>query len=1118
MRIFITFFLIHTFFLSIQAHTIEANYMTSSTNMEDLPPIAKLIAEQEKDFTRIQLFKNNKLIKKDYTKYIETAQFLNLKSSNLKTFFDANLNNVLLEIPSENGTNIELKLTQVEVTTPDFKVETSDGKIFTFDEAIPWRFYRGIVNNQPNTLVAITVFENSIRGLVSSEQGNHVLGLLPKTSTQYVYYNDKDLKIANSATCGVTDEMMNMGEDFSTIEKSSENNSSNCVEIYVECDYHMYNSHNGSVNSVTNFVGALLNEVGILYANESINVSLSSVFVWTSTDPYASQTSTLGVLQAFGASRQNNYDGRLAHLISTRNLGGGIAWVDMLCRNYLGGSQHAGPYAVSANMGTNVTPFPTYSWEVMVFAHEMGHNFGSRHTHDCVWGPNNDMALDNCYTPSGNCSPGPAPTNGGTIMSYCHLTSNGINFNNGFGQEPGDLLRDRFNNGTCDLSCDNSSTCTIACPSDLNIACTDDYNDLTITGQATANCGSGTASYTDDLSNLSGCSGYIVRTWTVSDNGESASCIQQITIGTVSSCAVNDSLALVALYNSTDGTSWTNTWDLTQPMDTWYGVTLNVDRCVTCLDLDGYSDCSDVVFAGGNNLVGNIPIELGNLSQLTELHLNYNQLSGNIPLELANLSKLIELTIFGNQLSGNIPSVLGNLSQLQKLQLGNNHLSGSIPSELGNLSQLKHLQLWLNQLSGNIPVSLGNLIQLERLLLRKNQLSGNIPSSLGNLINLIEIRLSYNQLSGCFPPELSSLCTVSNRSFNNNPDLPGAGDFDAFCADGTGSCNNADVCFAIGDICGSAGDIVSIPVIVNNFTDINAFQFSIHVPNNIGILENTPASNYMLANMGNNDFHRYDDHTITVTWEASDIFVGETVADGTVIFTIEMQLTGTAGATGQAYIDGNPTPIEILQNLDVVDGQFKTGNICIESTYNIDGQVMTYYNTPVNNVTMDINGDLAGTTNTDNTGVYNFSNLDAGSNITLTPSKDYDVQNGVTISDVLRIRGHIQQIPAFIFTSPYQYIAADVNDSETISIADVLHIRRVIQNEVPNFPINKSWRFIPTDHTFINPDNPFPFPEERNYMPLNQNQVNQDFTGVKLGDVNESTDTSQFSSTNSGQE
>src|SRR5690606_21482823 len=91
--------------------------------------------------------------------------------------------------------------------------------------------------------------------------------------------------------------------------------------------------------------------------------------------------------------------------------------------------------------------------------HEMGHNLGSPHTHACAWNGNN-TAIDGCGPTAGysegSCPMAPLPTNGGTIMSYCHLVSGvGINFNNGFGPQPGDLIRDKYNTATC-----NTGTCS----------------------------------------------------------------------------------------------------------------------------------------------------------------------------------------------------------------------------------------------------------------------------------------------------------------------------------------------------------------------------------------------------------------------------------------------------------------------------------------------------------------------------------------------------------------------------------------------------------------------------------------------------------------------------------
>ena len=299
-----------------------------------------------------------------------------------------------------------------------------------------------------------------------------------------------------------------------------------------------------------------------------------------------------------------------------------------------------------------------------------------------------------------------------------------------------------------------------------------------------------------------------------------------------------DSLALVEFYNATDGPNWNNTWDLTEPIDTWYGVTLDENRRVSELSssnnkLIGYlppslgtlTELENLVIGSSqmtgpnnNQLTGTIPAELGNLSKLTGLYIfNNNQLSGAIPPELGNLTNLQDLVLNGNELTGNIPttlgqlpslrllslennqltglipSELGNLSALQNLWLGANQLTGSIPSELGNLTNLIDLQLFFNQLTGPIPSALGNLSSLESLNSDGNQLSGTIPPSLGMLDNLTDLILANNQLSGCYDSSLYNLCTAPvNVDFSNNPGLPWGGDFDEFCAtDGTNLCGPA---------------------------------------------------------------------------------------------------------------------------------------------------------------------------------------------------------------------------------------------------------------------------------------------------------------------------------------
>jgi hypothetical protein len=245
--------------------------------------------------------------------------------------------------------------------------------------------------------------------------------------------------------------------------------------------------------------------------------------------------------------------------------------------------------------------------------------------------------------------------------------------------------------------------------------------------------------------------------------------------------------ALIALYNATDGDNWTNNtnWNTANPVSSWYGVTVTNNR-VSNINLDN------------NNLVGTLPIDLGNIEGLAEfilrdnqltgvipsvlnnvygsLDLSNNQLTGAIPPELGLSSGLSILDLSKNQLGGSIPPELGNLSNLQWLILEQNNLSGPIPPELGNLSNLVLLNLQTNQLSGELPVELSYLGNLTQFLLGENQLSGAIPNEISNMTNLLVLLLWSNNLSGDVPSGFTNLINLQSLSLHDNqlinvPDL-----------------------------------------------------------------------------------------------------------------------------------------------------------------------------------------------------------------------------------------------------------------------------------------------------------------------------------------------------------
>jgi len=209
--------------------------------------------------------------------------------------------------------------------------------------------------------------------------------------------------------------------------------------------------------------------------------------------------------------------------------------------------------------------------------------------------------------------------------------------------------------------------------------------------------------------------------------------------------------SLSVLYTRTAGDRWRNNsnWNIRdipneEELQQWYGLTI-IDGWVSELNLQY------------NNLVGEIPDELTNLTQLRTLLLSGNRLSGLIPDGIQRLTELERLNLSVNSLSGPIPAELGKLSHLRVLDIFDNSFNGDIPASLGNLSELKSLNLEGNSLTGEIPLDLSNLWKLEWLGLRDNQLSGQIPHELGALPQLMYLDLGENLLSGTIPIEFGDL-------------------------------------------------------------------------------------------------------------------------------------------------------------------------------------------------------------------------------------------------------------------------------------------------------------------------------------------------------------------------
>ncbi|KAM2173547.1 hypothetical protein ACFX1R_038374 [Malus domestica] len=166
------------------------------------------------------------------------------------------------------------------------------------------------------------------------------------------------------------------------------------------------------------------------------------------------------------------------------------------------------------------------------------------------------------------------------------------------------------------------------------------------------------------------------------------------------------------------------------------------------------------LFLKGQDLAGVLPPSIAKLPYLTKVDFTKNYLSGTIPREWAS-TKLEFLSITVNNLTGQIPDYLGNITTLIYMSLENNKFSGSVPPELGKLVNLNNLILNANNLTGELPQHLTNLTKLTELRISINNFTGKIPDFFQSWKNLNMLEIQASGFQGPIPPSISVLSSLT---------------------------------------------------------------------------------------------------------------------------------------------------------------------------------------------------------------------------------------------------------------------------------------------------------------------------------------------------------------------
>ena len=178
------------------------------------------------------------------------------------------------------------------------------------------------------------------------------------------------------------------------------------------------------------------------------------------------------------------------------------------------------------------------------------------------------------------------------------------------------------------------------------------------------------------------------------------------------------------------------------------------------------------------------------------------------------------------------------------------------------------------------------------------------------------------------------------------------------------------------------------------------------------------------------------------------------------------------------------------------------GTTCLSGNIiHIGGEVFTETLQMIEGVSVNLETNI-GIDVTDANGNYAFNDMVEGGDYQVIPEFDENYINGVSTIDIIMIQRHILGIENL--DSPYKLIAADIDNNERINGVDLVELRKLILGIYTELPQNQSWRFVFADHIFAQPTNPWssPIPEWYNIIDLSEN-LDLDFVGVKIGDVNE---------------
>jgi len=142
------------------------------------------------------------------------------------------------------------------------------------------------------------------------------------------------------------------------------------------------------------------------------------------------------------------------------------------------------------------------------------------------------------------------------------------------------------------------------------------------------------------------------------------------------------------------------------------------------------------------------------------------------------------------------------------------------------------------------------------------------------------------------------------------------------------------------------------------------------------------------------------------------------------------------------------------------------------------------------------------TIESDQSGNYAFATLPSEKTSYFSVTREDLASSGVSTMDIIMVQKHI--LGQKFLNNAYEILAADVNRSNSVTARDIADIRKVILGMTEKYSSDRVWLFVPASQTFTNPTAPWQFREIITKEEVNGQLSRINFTGIKLGDVDQS--------------